>query len=66
MLSGVHAVHVIGGLLALIYVLRYARRARWQDSPAPSGADPVALTATYWHFVTGIWVYLYWLLFVWR
>ena len=31
-----------------------------------AAADPIALCATYWHFVTGIWVYLYLLLFLWR
>ncbi|MBI3933191.1 MAG: cytochrome c oxidase subunit 3 [Acidobacteria bacterium] len=62
MLSGVHAVHVIGGILALIYVL--ARR--WSCAGNEVAGDPVNLCATYWHFVAEIWVYLYWLLFVWR
>ena len=63
MLSGVHAVHVIGGILALAFVLLR----RWNSaSKLNAAADPVNLCAIYWHFVTGIWVYLYWLLFVWR
>jgi cytochrome c oxidase subunit 3 len=62
MLSGVHAFHVIAGLLALVYLLPR----RWSIAGSPLAADPVSLCATYWHFVTGIWVYLYLLLFVWR
>ena len=62
MLTAVHAVHVLGGVAALFYVL--ARRR--QRAARVGAADPVALCATYWHFVTGIWVYLYLLLFVWR
>jgi cytochrome c oxidase subunit 3 len=62
MLSGVHAFHVIAGLLALVYLLPR----RWSTAGSPLAADPVSLCATYWHFVTGIWVYLYLLLFVWR
>lgn len=60
--SAVHAVHVVGGLLALGWVL--ARR--WRDARPLAAGDPVSLCAVYWHFVTGIWVFLYWLLFVWR
>jgi cytochrome c oxidase subunit 3 len=62
MLSGVHAFHVVAGLLALGIVLIR----RW-SAAEPSGAgDPVTLCSVYWHFVSGIWVFLYWLLFVWR
>jgi len=62
MLTAVHGVHVMGGMAGLVYVLRR----RWSDACQPMPADPVSLCATYWHFVTGIWIYLYWLLFVWR
>ena len=62
MLSGVHAVHVMGGMLALGVVLLR----RWRVVGQAAAGDPVNLCTTYWHFVTGIWVYLYWLLFVWR
>jgi len=62
MLSGVHAVHVMAGLLALgIVLLR-----RWRAAGQAAAGDPVNLCASYWHFVTGIWVFLYWLLFAWR
>ena len=62
MLTGVHAAHVLGGIGGLFYAL--SRR----GSPAtrPGSADPVALCATYWHFVTGVWIYLFGLLFIWR
>jgi cytochrome c oxidase subunit 3 len=44
LLSAVHALHLIGGLAALVYALR--RRAA------------IGLCAAYWHFVGGVWVYL--------
>ena len=62
MLSGVHAIHVLAGIVALLYIFLRHRNAA---ARTPS-SDPVALAATYWHFVTGIWVYLYLLLFFWR
>ena len=62
MLTGVHAVHVLGGLAGLLYVLRR----EWHLHAALSATAPLALFATYWHFVTGIWLFLYVLLFVWK
>jgi len=62
MLSAVHAFHVIAGMLALGVVLMR----HWRESGHAGAGDPVNLCATYWHFVTGIWIYLYWLFFVWR
>ena len=43
-LSGVHGVHVLGGLAALLLV-------------AARGGAPV-LAATYWHFVGAVWAYV--------
>jgi cytochrome c oxidase subunit 3 len=63
MLTAVHAAHVLGGVAALFYA--FGRKAQ-QRTARVGATDPVALCATYWHFVTGIWVYLYLLLFVWR
>lgn len=60
MLTGVHAVHLLGGIFALLYALNGARRRSW--TPAQPAA--VNLCATYWHFVDGLWVYLFFLIFV--
>ncbi|MAG56068.1 MAG: hypothetical protein CMJ83_07240 [Planctomycetes bacterium] len=49
-LCAVHAVHVLGGLTAMVY----ARR-------RPAILD---VCTTYWHFVGVVWVYLYFLLSV--
>ena len=45
MLSGLHGLHVAGGLLALAVALGRRR-------------DLLALTAVYWHFVGGVWIYV--------
>lgn len=58
-LTGVHVVHVLGGLgwyLALALALRAGRLAR--------GGDGLGLFALYWHFLAGLWLYLLVLLFV--
>lgn len=59
LLTGAHGVHLVGGLSALCYALWKVRR-----TPSPEEALAVAdPTATYWHFLTGLWVYLFFILF---
>lgn len=57
LLSGAHALHVLGGVAVLLYALVRIRR----------GSAGVALTAdlaaVYWHFVDGLWIYLFALLY---
>jgi cytochrome c oxidase subunit 3 len=51
---GLHAVHVIGGVIALIvmFVKAFSKSVRSYDSV------PVEVMATYWHFVDFLWIYL--------
>lgn len=58
-LTALHAVHLAGGILALGFVLRGAVRGRF-TSARRSAVD---VTATYWHFMDGLWIYLFVLLF---
>jgi cytochrome c oxidase subunit III len=55
LLTGVHAVHVLGGLLALIFLYLRSRR--------QAATDAVSI---YWHFMGALWIYLFLLLFLWR
>ena len=58
-LTGVHAVHLLAGVIALVYVLTLATR--YQLTPGESSSPGVC--ATYWHFVGGVWLYLMVVLF---
>ena len=51
---GLHALHVAGGVLALMIILgkAYAGRVRIYSSV------PIEVAATYWHFVDLLWLYL--------
>jgi len=67
-LTGLHGVHILGGLVALAYVLFRFNRA---GKLLPIAAEPKRRVATdvlaiYWHFMDGLWVYLFLLLFLWR
>ncbi|MGH9908063.1 MAG: cytochrome c oxidase subunit 3 [Pyrinomonadaceae bacterium] len=66
LLTGTHGVHLLGGLLALIYLLFRNRKAGERDSdPAKRLASASAVTL-YWHFMDVLWIYLFLLLFFWR
>jgi cytochrome c oxidase subunit 3 len=59
LLTGAHALHLLGGLVALAAVSRKAAGGRYAPR-AHAGLDAFAL---YWHFMTVLWVYLFALLF---
>lgn len=66
LLTGVHALHLLGGILMLGYLLVRARR-RQSDRRARSiRQDSANAAALYWHFMDGLWIYLFLLLFLWR
>ena len=51
---GLHAIHVIGGVIALIvmFIKAYAGKVKLYSSV------PIEIAATYWHFVDFLWIYL--------
>jgi cytochrome c oxidase subunit 3 len=53
-LSGIHAVHILGGLIALATVSIKA----WSGRLSSISFEPLRLCATYWHFMGGVWLYL--------
>lgn len=60
LLTAMHGVHLIGGLVFLAYVLVHAARRHY----TPTRHLSVELCATYWHFLDGLWLYLFMFLFV--
>lgn len=54
-LSGLHAAHLIGGvvflIVTLVSVFRYRVHAKRMDQ--------IEMCATYWHFLDGLWLYLF-------
>jgi cytochrome c oxidase subunit III len=58
-LTGLHVVHIVGGLVWFVAVLRRIRRLGFTP-----GEDGLRLFATYWHFLAVLWAYLLFLLFV--
>ena len=54
-IAGLHVVHVLGGVIALLVMLAkaFVSKTRSYDSV------PVELMSTYWHFVDLLWIYLF-------
>jgi cytochrome c oxidase subunit 3 len=59
LLTGLHGLHLAGGLVALAYALGRTRRAP-SAAAALRTVDPAAV---YWHFLTVLWLYLFAILF---
>ena len=54
-ITGLHMVHVLGGVIALlvIFIRAYAVKVKNYSSL------PIELVGTYWHFVDALWIYLF-------
>lgn len=61
-LTGAHALHLLGGLIGLCYVLLGAMYYRF----SADRRNAVDVTTVYWHFMDGLWIFLFLLLFVWK
>src|SRR5262249_14643446 len=62
LLTSLHALHLLGGLVALLYVT--VRGLRFDFGTRQDAA--VQATSIYWHFMDALWVFLFVLLFFWR
>ena len=63
LLTGAHAAHLAGGVLALLVLAAMAWRQVYATRELRILSD---VTAIYWHFMDGLWIYLFVLLFFWR
>jgi len=54
-IGGLHGLHVIGGVIALVAMFLRA----YIGTKKVYGSTGLEITATYWHFVDGLWIYLF-------
>ena len=64
--TGIHGLHVLGGLFALAYLLLRTRRKRETVEGELKRAGAVEAATIYWHFLDGLWIGLFLLLFFWK
>jgi cytochrome c oxidase subunit III len=58
-LTGVHAVHLLGGILALFY----AGITNWLHRPPETRRMVIDVVSWYWHFMGVLWLYIFGLLY---
>lgn len=54
-MTGLHALHMIGGLAVIVWLIVLA----WQQRFSADYNSPVELTGLYWHFVDIVWIFLF-------
>jgi len=65
-LTAVHAVHVIGGIAALGYILLRTWQATASDEELSKRKQLSNSVGWYWHFMDGLWIFLVLLLGFWK
>jgi cytochrome c oxidase subunit 3 len=64
-LTGVHGIHLLGGILALLYLVDRTRRNGGQVT-SERGRTLTDVVSLYWHAMDGLWLWVFLLLLVWR
>jgi cytochrome c oxidase subunit 3 len=64
-LTGLHGLHLLSGLILLLYVFLRVRPALAENCNGPVHRDLTGLCATYWHFLTALWLFIFVMLFYW-
>jgi cytochrome c oxidase subunit 3 len=64
--TAVHGLHVFGGLLALTYLLLRTRKRRDSVKGELRRIGAAEAATVYWHFLDGLWICLFLLLFFWK
>ncbi|MGY8783177.1 MAG: cytochrome c oxidase subunit 3 [Fidelibacterota bacterium] len=62
-LTGLHVLHIIGGLFVLIYFWGPAGSRMWKENPDLL-ANRIEVTGLYWHFVDLVWIFLFPILYL--
>jgi cytochrome c oxidase subunit 3 len=60
MMTGVHALHMVVGIVLMLIILRMA----WKGRFSPEYFAPVEISGLYWHFVDIVWIFLFPLLYL--
>lgn len=64
--TAAHGLHLFGGILALGYLVLRTRRKRDTVDGELKRVGAAEATTIYWHFMDGLWVALFLLLFFWK
>ena len=63
--TGLHGLHLAGGILWLVYLLRRAMQLGLAESELRQMRFSTGAAAIYWHFMGVLWLFLFFLLLIW-
>jgi cytochrome c oxidase subunit 3 len=63
--TGAHGIHVAGGIIALSYLV-FRNHLGWNHPEAERRKASNDVVSLYWHFMGGLWIWLFLLLLIWR
>ncbi|HKP46470.1 MAG TPA: cytochrome c oxidase subunit 3 [Pyrinomonadaceae bacterium] len=66
LLTATHGLHLMGGLAGLLFLTSRSRLKRKSEDDVIKGQAQTDAVTLYWHFMDVLWLYLFFLLFVWR
>lgn len=64
--TAAHGLHLLGGIMALGYLLLRTRKKRSTVEGELRRVGAAGAASVYWHFMDGLWVALFMLLFLWK
>ena len=64
--TAAHGVHLLGGILALSYLLLRTTKKRGTVEGELRRVGAADAATIYWHFMDGLWIFLFLLLFFWK
>ena len=62
-LTGLHVLHILGGLFVLIYFWSPVGKRMYDENPDLL-ANRIEVTGLYWHFVDLVWIFLFPILYL--
>ena len=62
-LTGLHALHVLGGILVMLYHLLPVSRRVYEKNPVQF-TNRIEITGLFWHFVDLVWIFLFPILYL--
>jgi cytochrome c oxidase subunit III len=66
LMTAMHGLHLAGGLFALSFLLVRTWKHETENKVSPRHQAAADAVTVYWHFMDGLWIYLFLLLFLWR
>ena len=60
MMTGLHGIHVIGGMIVILCMMYNTSKGKYSDEYY----TPVEITGLFWHLVDLIWIFLFPLLYL--